>query len=73
MIVTPHDEETAKKVWMTRFNFRPPRDRDQPPDSPSRLLVSGPQAGLGWLALLAAVPLLAQDRSGFGQRLLHFA
>lgn len=25
MVVTPHDNETAKKVWIERYRFRPPR------------------------------------------------
>lgn len=25
MIVTPHDERTAKKLWIDRYRFRPPR------------------------------------------------
>lgn len=37
MIVTPHDEETAEKVWMKRFCFRHPRESDQSPEAPLRL------------------------------------
>lgn len=37
MVVTPHDEETARKVWIGRFHFRQPRPQDQPDGAPSRL------------------------------------
>ncbi len=37
MIVTPHDEETAEKVWKRRFRFRVPRQDDQSPEAPLRL------------------------------------
>jgi hypothetical protein len=37
MIVTPHDKETAEKVWIKRFSFRPPRETDQSPEAPLRL------------------------------------
>src|SRR5215213_7643197 len=28
LVVTPHDEETAEKVWIKRFRFRRPRESD---------------------------------------------
>lgn len=37
MVVTPHDEATARKVWIGRFRFRQPRPQDQPDGAPSRL------------------------------------
>lgn len=37
LVVTPHDEETAEKVWIKRFRFRPPRESDQSPEAPLRL------------------------------------
>ncbi len=37
MVVTPHDEQTADKVWMDCFHFKRPPDRDQPPEAPPRL------------------------------------
>jgi hypothetical protein len=37
MVVTPHDEETARKVWMEGFNFQPAVNGEQPLDIPSLL------------------------------------
>jgi hypothetical protein len=37
MVVTPHDEETARKVWIERFRFRHPRPDSQSEEVPSRL------------------------------------
>jgi hypothetical protein len=37
LVVTPHDEETAEKVWIKRFRFRLPREADQSPEAPLRL------------------------------------
>jgi hypothetical protein len=37
MVVTPHDEETARKVWVGRFRFRRPRPADQSEGAIDRL------------------------------------
>jgi hypothetical protein len=37
MVVTPHDSETARKVWIERFHFRRPKPQDQPEGMPEQL------------------------------------
>ncbi len=37
MVVTPHDDETAEKLWMRRFHFERAAPEDQPAGAPPRL------------------------------------
>lgn len=39
LVVTPHDTDTAEKVWVERFHFRPPPPEDQPESEPPRLFL----------------------------------
>ena len=37
MVVTPHDDETAEKIWIGQFRFERAPPEDQPADAPPRL------------------------------------
>lgn len=37
LVVTPHDPDTAEKVWVERFNFQAPPPGGQPEGEPPRL------------------------------------
>lgn len=37
IVVTPHNDKTAEKIWKERFHFEPAPQEDQPAGAPPRL------------------------------------